>query len=406
MARRDYQTGGGNNWFDRDYLQNKWESQIIMGTYSASAQTQQASVLNTETFTPCLPPVTCNGNGTLAVKVSAGPEDPRLFYFAGSYYVSVFSYDNIHKNTSLVEDVGYGDYGTGSSLCVPSSDGLIGRMYVAKVGAVNVNPCILSTFKPVLQTGLSFSNYSIVKNWLAFSFNNESDPEELYFIHQISPFFVIMAAELSPDAVNTYVAHNTTAPDLIRLLDLAAASHRAEDDFTLVQQDSASVVYLSAQQLAHQADPASGVDVEVLADPRQGATAVHGSVNPVLIEAADSSTGSSYYLSIFHLVSGRPLLNYASYAFAFCAHPPFEISAVSPRLWLNTTLSSSTNTTVCGAAPFAFVSGLTTTVCDDSTDESADTCLLISYGVCDTESRVAQVRLKEFENTFNITAIC
>jgi hypothetical protein len=405
-ARRDYVSTAGASWFDTDVLVNSWDTQIILGTVDPTRSTQSAVILKNEGFTPCVPPVTCNGNGSLSMKVSTGPEDPRMFLYQGSYYVSVFSYDNIvHNSTSPVLD-GYGDYGSGSLLCVPSEDGLIGRMYIARISTVQNNPCILTDFLPVLPTGLTFPNYSIVKNWLAFAAYDDdaSANEQLFFIHQISPHFIVMrAGNLTDEYVVTEVAYNTTIPaEILKLDQRARAARVAAEDLTLVMQDSA-VVYLSADQVEYQTGPNSDVDITVINDPSSdGATAVHGSVNPVYIESGLSSLGYGYYLSLFHLVSDDASLNYAHYAFGFCESAPFPVTMLSPRVDLTTALVSH-DSSICGDAPFAFVTGLALSPC---TADYAEMCLLMTYGVCDAESRVAEINLRRFEETMTQIGSC
>jgi hypothetical protein len=386
-------------------LVNRWDTQIILGTVDPTVATQSAVILKHEDFSPCVPPVTCNGNGTLSMKVSTGPEDPRLFMFQGSYYVSVFSYDNIVSNgTSAVQD-GYGDYGSGSKLCVPAEDGLIGRMYMARVATVQNNPCILTQLLPVLQTGLTFTNYSIVKNWLAFAAYDDASPnEQLFFVHQISPQFIVMRTNnLTDDAVLTEVAYNTTSPvEILRLDQRARAGRDPAADLTLVVQDD-SVVYLSADQLEYQTGPDSTVDVTVIDDPNSdGATAVHGSVNPLYIDGSVSSFGYGYFLSMFHLVSDDLALNYAHYAFGFCESAPFSVTTLSPRVDLTTALLSHASS-ICGDAPFAFVTGLALSTC---TSDNTEMCLLMTYGVCDAESRVAEINLHRFESTLAQVGAC
>jgi hypothetical protein len=125
-------------------------------------------------------------------------------------------------------------------------------------------------------------------------------------------------------------------------------------------------------------------------------------MNPVHITASDSVRGIYYFLSVFHTVSDEAAQNYNHYAFAFYHSRPFRIVALSSLLPLNMTLWSHPPTT-CGNAPFAFVSGLTLTGC--SADATVK-CLLISYGVCDAESRAAEMRLKDFESTLTVQHTC
>lgn len=111
--------------------------------------------------------------------------------------MSVFSYDNIvtPSNRDAVMSSKYlGLYGTGTHACGASSDGLIGRMHVARLLPKPINKCVMSPLIPVYQDVLRFENNSIVKNWLAFS----SD-EKLYFIHQISPTFIVLETTVMAD---------------------------------------------------------------------------------------------------------------------------------------------------------------------------------------------------------------
>jgi hypothetical protein len=406
VARRDYVTSQGASWFGTEYRQDRWQAQIVLGTYNPSVGFQQAVLLRHDDFLPCLPPPTCSDNGTVALKVSTGPEDPRLFTFRGDNYVSVFSYDNLYANgTSPVTD-GYGDYGSQSNLCVPSEDGLIGRMYIAKVATVQANPCILSSLAPVIQAGLTFSNYSIVKNWLAFTgYDGVSPDEQLFFVHQISPHFVVMQVmSMDDSAVYTEVAFNTTAPAEILRLDMNARGLSA--DYTLVQQSSGQTAYLTPNQLAYQQGDASDVGVDIIPGLAYDDTlsAVHGSVNPVLISGGFTPSGEDVYLSIFHTVSDDPDLNYAHYAFTMCGAAPFKISGISKRLTL-TTKPTARSVSMCGGRPFAFVSGLALGDCTDPDSEGL-TCLIMSYGVCDVESRVSEIKLAQFLNTFTTLQTC
>jgi hypothetical protein len=530
-ARRERVASGGASWFGREYLRNAWHSDIVLGTFKGTgdvvrsmapahvegssigpgvdagevlpfdkeggkstlfdtllsqnllslvkaqkkhpqAQVQVGTVLRSKrSFRPCVSPAACNANGTVAVKVTTGPEDPRIFSFAGATYVSMFSYDNVipdsaaHSNNSALLDAYhrtdyYGDYGTHSEVCRPSpADGLIGRMYIARLHSVQINPCMVGDFQPVMPQGLSLPDYSIVKNWLAFSYSEWGSADRLFFIHQISPVFVVMeatagleapaaaaaAASVGPQPVTAVKQYSSRTPQEILGLDRqAAATYDASggNAFTLVRQErrvtdgdgegddvASNVVYLSPQQLAYQTAHAAelGLRIEELADPdgsssgggggdggdSDGTSFVHGSANPVFVDSGASRSGRSYYLSAFHTVSNDTYTNYAAYAFAFCPSPPFRISAVSPRLWLNLTTSEPPAVgSRCDTAPFAFISGMMLGSCGGASgggdDDSAagDDCLLISYGVCDVESKVAVVNLKEFEKTFKTVRHC
>jgi hypothetical protein len=402
VARRDYLVTRGMTWFGREYFQHRWETQVIMGTYDARRKYQSAILLNTDSVKPCMPPITCDTNGTLVQKISTGPEDPRLFEYNGAMYVSFFSYDAVPAPSQRSAADHLGDFGTGTRHCVPGRDGLIGRMYVAKIVDQHIHTCVLGDIMPVTPVGLAFPKYSIVKNWLAFAAGGHGAPRQLFFIHQISPFFVVMGVRvIRSSAIETAVASNTTTPEEIVAID-RAARRGSTPAFTLVQQDGLPM-YLSPQQLAHQSAPNSTVKISSLdSGASVGETSVHGGANPVYISAADSILKTGYFLSIFHTISTDAALHYQHYAFAFCDSRPFRISALSSPLPL-TTVPTSRSPGACGRAPFAFVSGLALTEC--SADPSAK-CLLVSYGVCDVESRVAEVRLRDLELTFSHLHTC
>jgi hypothetical protein len=300
-------------------------------------------------------------------------------------------------------------------------------MYVAEVSKLQVNPCILTDIRPVTQKGQVFAPYSIVKNWLAFTTSGDESPEQLFFIHQISPKFIVLRVEnVTARAMEAAVAYSTDTPAALLQVDAAAQSpvalspaarpSRGSGAPTLVQQGT-TTMYLSPEQLAYQSTAESATKVTRVVrgadkkdDSMTTVTSIHGNVNPVFVSAADSSRFSGYFLSIFHTVSDDSAQNYMHYAFAFCRAPPFDIFALSPPLPLSTAPTSRTNGT-CGSAPFAFASGLALTTCTSgdaggAVDESVVKCLLFSYGVCDAESRVSEVRLHEFEETFTVFHTC
>ena len=76
--------------------------------YSPFLRTWNAYVISVGKFIPCIPVPTCNTNGTVVVKLTTGPEDPRIFHYNGVEYLSFFSYDNIvdsqNNNTVLSQD--------------------------------------------------------------------------------------------------------------------------------------------------------------------------------------------------------------------------------------------------------------------------------------------------------------
>ena len=135
-------------------------------------------------------------------------------------------------------------------------------------------------------------------------------------------------------------------------------------------------------------------------DDSEDESNIHGNVNPILIERTDDNgIDYSYFLSVFHTVSEEDELNYASYAFTFCPQAPFQISAVSKNR-----IPLQTGSATCGGrSPFGFVSGLSTEACSE---EDPSQCLVMTYGVCDHESRVAYVKLNEFEQTLTKIRDC
>jgi len=367
-VRRDWVESTWETWYSQSYLLNRWNTQVVVGT-STDPQAQGSSikvtgsaVLNINDFIPCMPPPVCNANGTLVVKVTSGPEDPRIFSYNGSTYISFFSYDNINNENAAYDPTSYqGYYGTGTKICVPTSDGLIGRMYVSKIYPVPPNACMLEPLIPINQGSFQFANYSIIKNWLAFS-DGESD---LYFIHQISPQFIVMKIVFVSD-IEWFATVDSTSDTPREILDLDLFETSDQDDPSVVDSSSWSAI----------------------------ASNIHGSVNPVYVNAEQSSWGKSYYLSIFHVISSSSQSSsYASYAFSFDEFSrPFKISALSSRLPLNLTGYSFST---CGRKfPFAFVSGLEIAGCQSN---ATTACLLISYGVCDLESRISVMSLQEFE---------
>lgn len=298
--------------------------------------------------------------------MSDGPEDPRLFVFNGTTYISLFSYDNIltTSNRAFTCSSSYlGFYGTGTHVCKATSDGLIGRMYIAELSQHNsLNKCIATPLIPVYQESLKFEKNSIVKNWLAFSFS-----EELYFIHQISPRFLIMKTTVMNETYwSTSLASDTKTPDKVRKLDF---SLRSEGGISITTKfffsTSASSSTLSS---------------------------IHGSANPVLIRASTSHWNEDYYLSVFHTTSNQSDNNYASYFFSFSSHLPFRITGLSKRMPLNLQDYSSLN---CGGKdPFGFVSGLEALVCRNA---SLGICIDVGYGVCDKTSRKMTMSLLDIE---------
>jgi hypothetical protein len=230
---------------------------------------------------------------------------------------------------------------------------------------------------------------------------------------------VLRVENVTVHAMEAAVKYSTETPDAVRQLDTAALVPKTSAP-TLVQQGDDTAIYLSPEQIAYQSTAESSLKVTPLrGDDKKSAgtvpTAIHGNVNPVFVSAVDSGRFSGYFLSIFHTVSDDTAQNYNHYAFAFCGAPPFEIFALSPRLPLSTAPTSRTNGTCGGGAPFAFASGLALTTCTGTeagagsgakVDEKDGRCLLISYGVCDAESRVSEVRLHDFEGTFTVFRTC
>ncbi len=284
-------------------------------------------------------------------------------------------------------------------MCIPTDDGLIGRMYVAELSEMAISTCSVKSLLPVTQRSLSFPNYTISKNWLAFthSVSGSDEDEKLYFIHQISPRFIIMIADIiSTDEISTSIAYNTSTPSFIVDLDVLATTkeknisgeYRFEDELN----DVGSFL------------PEKEVFPSTNRTFMRFNSSIHGNVNPVRVAASQSSFGFSYYLSIFHLVSPHSDLNYASYAFTFCETIPFHINSISPKLSLETEMWDRSH--LCNNS-FAFVSGLSIDNCDSSTPfSSQDLCVYISYGVCDLESRLSIVRFEEFERKFYLFSNC
>lgn len=358
FARRDNVESKWLAWFGKSYILNTWNTEIVGANYLKAKRQLRSYVINIPNFKPCVPEPTCNVNGTVVVKVSTGPEDPRIFEFKGQEYISFFSYDNIvtSENNQTVTNSEYmGYFGTGSDLCIPTDDGLIGRMYIAQVYRKPVNPCSLGRLLPVHQSSLQFPKNSIVKNWLAFTAY-----DNLLFVHQISPVFQVMLTESVTDiAVETKLFSSATIPDAIKELEVASGS--------VLQ--------------------SNGINSNI-----------HGSANPLYISFENSRFDRDYFLSFFHVLSSNSSLNYALYAFGFTTWEPFRILYISDRLYLNT--SGFHSSTCGGTQPFGFVTGLTSESC-----YGVLKCLVISYGVCDKESRVMQMKLANFQAKFLKPAI-
>ena len=81
---------------------------------------------------------------------------------------------------------------------------------------------------------------------------------------------------------------------------------------------------------------------------------------------------------------------YALYDLGFTTWEPFQILYIGDRLCLNT--SEFHSSTCDGVQLFSFVTGLTSESCYGVLQ-----CLVISYGVCDKESRVMQMKLANFQ---------
>jgi len=307
-ARRDYVTSSWNSWFNTPYMVNNWDTQIIVGKFNSLKKAQSAYVVDINNFKPCMLPPNCNTNGTVVVKTNKGPEDPRVIYYQGVYYLTLFSYDNIVTQSANDPklDPGYlGDYGTQTDVCVPSEDGLVGRMYLAQLADVSPNKCVIMSIKPIYQSSFVFEQNSIVKNWLAFSYYDQS----LYFVHQIAPEFTVMVVDdIAADHVDTSMAYSTPTPH--RILDLETYSNKTG--------------LLNSNALSIKSN-------------------IHGSVNPVWISPEQTSfknLATGYHLSILHVLSEDSATNYAAYAFAFCPEPPFSLIAMSERLKLMTNSSA------------------------------------------------------------------
>jgi hypothetical protein len=361
------------SWYGESFILNRWNTQVVIGsTLEIGTPENRIAISNSvvasvKQFVPCMPPPVCNVNGTLVVKLTSGPEDPRIFAYNGSKYISYFSYDNIigANNTygiSLYDDNYVGYYGTGTHLCIATPDGLIGRMYVSKLNPHPPNRCLLQQLIPVYQDSFRFANDSIVKNWLAFSLQSE-----LYFIHQICPQFIVMRVSETTETEWIATEHSSVAtPSSIIALDKPTHQPTALKYFSSELEDSIVKTAIASN--------------------------IHGSVNPILVLSDKSSWSTTYFLSIFHVLSNDPKTSYASYAFSFTPYSPFYITGLSKRLPLNVTGYSSYR---CGGKfPFAFVSGLEIFPCKSN---PVHACLAISYGVCDKESRVSIMDLRDFE---------
>ena len=372
----------------------------MIGTYiPVPTDLFNPSVVNHIDFVPCLPPPVCNSNGTMTVQVSQGPEDPRFFLFKGDIYVSFFSYDNIinsRNRDDLLHKIQSGSYlgyyGTGTNICEPTDDGLVGRMHVAKVQYHSVhNKCIFASTVPIYQDAFQFEDNSVVKNWLAFSYK-----DELYFIYQISPeFTVLRVSHMGTTSWNTTVASTSSTPESIRKLDTEASSFSGTSAVTRLlpnviepfQTHPSSSFLSTSSHLSY----LSATALEKSKRRSAVASSVHGSVNPVLIDSAMSLLQQSYFLSIFHTVSDCSDLNYASYFFALSATVPFEVIAMSTRLPLN--LRGLSSRECGGKEPFGFVSGLEVYL-----DSKNHTLVDVGYGVCDVSSRRLTIALTDIES--------
>ena len=368
-ARRGFTTSQHGAWFNQSTILNTWDTNLVLTVFQTSNAMQSAVVVDIK-FKPCMPEPVCNKNGTTVFKITTQPEDPRFFFYNGSFYITMFSYDNIVTNVSteykLSRDY-IGDYGTGTDVCTSTADGLIGRMYILKVPSGGILPCMfdfINSAVPVLQNQTKFPKGSITKNWLAFTFINvSSSREHLYFIYQISPVFVIMEVD-NPDSeiAYSYEVFRTDTPSFISQFDTYTRSGSLNDD-------SEHGGYLASHVL-----PSN----------------IHGSVNPIFF--------SDQYVSIFHVLSDNVVRNYATYVFAFCPEPPFKIISVSKRplrLYLDACQGSK--------APMAFVSGLTLGPCTGENQYSKN-CFIVSYGVCDESSRVIRINATAYMDLMMIAA--
>ena len=69
-------------------------STLEIGTPENRIAISNSVVVDIKQFALCMLPPVCNINRTLVVKLTTGPEDPRIFTHNESKYISFFSYDN------------------------------------------------------------------------------------------------------------------------------------------------------------------------------------------------------------------------------------------------------------------------------------------------------------------------
>jgi predicted GH43/DUF377 family glycosyl hydrolase len=247
----------------------------------------------------------------------------------------------------------FGEFGTGTEVCIPKSDGLIGRMHIMKLpknGPISSYDCVLqnSVVAPIMQNQTVYPNNSVIKNWLAFTFQTR-----LFFIDQISPSFNIMEV-VDPDTevVNAFQAYSSNTPSIIKSLDVNSSYESFND----------SQIFSSN---------------------------IHGGANPILYK--------NQYISIFHVLSSDASANYANYMFTFCQNPPFKIitRSIDP-LYLDMSACEGRSN------PIAFVSGLTLGPCAGEKIGSKN-CFLVTYGVCDTASRIIRINATAYMNSMMVT---
>lgn len=354
-ARRGITTSQFGAWFNQTTLLNTWKTSLVVGTFDFKKETQLPLAAIDLMFKPCMPEPICNKNGTSVFKITTGPEDPRLFQYNGNYYLTMFGYDNIMSNRTMdtLSSKYFGEFGTGTEVCIPKSDGLIGRMHILKLpknGPISSYDCVLqdSVIAPIMQNQTVYPNNSVTKNWLAFSFQTR-----LFFIDQISPSFSIMEV-VDPDTevVYAFQAYSSDTPSIIKSLDT-----------------NSSFGSLNNSQIF--------------------SSNIHGGANPVRYK--------DQYVSIFHVLSASASENYANYMFTFCPNPPFKIITRSQEpLYLDMSACEGRSN------PIAFVSGLTLGPCTGENVGSKN-CFLVTYGVCDTASRIIRINATAYMNNMMAT---
>jgi hypothetical protein len=309
--------------------------------------------------TPCIKSFSCNSNGTRTIQISTGVEDPRLLRWKDDVYATFFSFDDVSDKVNNFGDA----WSTGTTFHCGSesnSSGISeysgsGRMHLVRVyngdndgmvgagaegGRDHLRPIpVLWSEDPLMRM--------VSKNWLAFTDHEHT----LFWIHSMYPRLIVLktvspklAPRALPESFQTQLIVNMTAEDTV-LGSVLPTNNRSPFE-------------------------------------------VHGSSNPVRIPGNHSGRGRPYLFTIVHLVSEDLTLNYASYAVALSPMFPFEIIGASKKeLWLEKVPEEKH----C-ARPGAFASGLQL-----NRSISGDIEVIITYGVCDQESRMTRFNLQSFE---------